>query len=323
MKTGIKQVYKVVRIDGEELKSVWAGNPTGGIVISADGVVYKEGEITYAPKGQQGLSTFDTLLEAIAFASTQAMKYSRVVHEATPLGKRGEKVGSAYSWGNTAATYPAILLGKEVWKEEEKKPEPKFKIGDRVYFDGIEEVLTIKSFDWLGDHYAYRFNENCNFNSEWLLSPAPKPEPKFKVGDKVRIKDDWVGRKNRFGGTHETWNGKVSKIGIDCNGTFYVELTGYRWVMNEEEAIELVPVEEWVDVTKECTYSNSSGYVCVRHGSYERILLGSKGMTLWCVLGGNAPSAKNGSGQFDNYKVEVGTTEHFCGKFKILKKQIK
>uniref|UniRef100_A0A6H1ZRQ9 Uncharacterized protein n=1 Tax=viral metagenome TaxID=1070528 RepID=A0A6H1ZRQ9_9ZZZZ len=320
MKTGIKQVYKVVRIDGEELKSVWAGNPTGGIVISADGVVYKEGEITYAPKGQQGLSTFDTLLEAIAFASTQAMKYSRVVHEATPLGKRGEKVGSAYSWGNTAATYPAILLGKEVWKEEEKKPEPKFKIGDRVYFDGIEEVLTIKSFDWLGDHYAYRFNENCNFNSEWLLSPAPKPEPKFKVGDKVRIKDDWVGRKNRFGGTHETWNGKVSKIGIDCNGTFYVELTGYRWVMNEEEAIELVPVEEWVDVTKECTikpYYGTSGMIVQITHNGKPIWLGANGID-------NVHPQDHRKG-LRGYKLELSgaTTGDGCQYFKILQKQIK
>jgi len=124
----------------------------------------------------------------------------------------------------------------------------------------------------------------------------PRPEPKFKVGDRVKIKDNWVGKSNKFGGTHMAWSGVVR-----CVDEGYVGLKGYRYIKNEVEAIEPAPIEEWVDVTGECTAEIYEGHVLIRHNSTIRIILGQKGLAKSIVIGGryeNYPTGKD-------YKVEV------------------
>ena len=151
METQVKSVYKVVRVDNGVLKSVYAGHYTGiHFVEDLQGVTYKEGQITYAPQGQKGLAVWDTLEQAILFSESNSTQGKQAVYEATGLGNRD--IGLQADEG--ASTYPAILLGKEVWREEPKpepRPEPKFKVGDRV--KGISsyavgQLFTITRVQW-------------------------------------------------------------------------------------------------------------------------------------------------------------------------------
>lgn len=116
----VPKVYKVMRIDPEDgkLKSVYAGNPKH-CLIQYPTVIYKEGEIAYAPRGQLGLSAFGTYEGAKYFCKTNKVEDVMVIHEAVPLGKRG---GGLWDCDDSDCTYPALLIGKEVWRSEPEKP---------------------------------------------------------------------------------------------------------------------------------------------------------------------------------------------------------
>ncbi len=121
---GMNKVYKVLRVEGEELKSVYAGFYTGTIFMeNLEGVTYKEGTISYAPKSQGLLTAFGVLEEAIDFAkrNTPETAERMVIHEAVPLGGNGGALyGSGCPW-SSSCSYPAILLGEEVWKGKPKE----------------------------------------------------------------------------------------------------------------------------------------------------------------------------------------------------------
>lgn len=146
------------------------------------------------------------------------------------------------------------------------------------------------------------------------------PEPKFKVEDRVRVLGGSEGVKKEFTIELMHWgDGELPFKGHNhwhygWKASGYYHPDGY---FEDEKNLELVPKEEWVDVTKECTLtmSGNEGRISVRHGGIERLLLGSKGAKLWCCQGGYLRD--------DNYKVELGNGSYSCGSFKVLKKVIK
>lgn len=178
-------VYKaLVRTKDGRLVSIWSDR-----ILD-----YNEGQITYAPKGSMGIFIRPTLEGAKYSGKTNSRRRckelggTRVVHEATPLGNLCSKAGSSIFLADDR--YPAILLGKEVWRDKPIRPEPKFKVGDKVVgtcSSSTGEVFTIES-----------------------------------------IKGD------------EAWFTKGTWLGI--------------------KQIKLASKEEWVDVTKECDLKLSTPY---------------------------------------------------------------
>lgn len=110
---------------------------------------------------------------------------------------------------------------------------------------------------------------------------------------------------------HECWT--IGKKNDRELGEYYPAILLGKEVWNEKPA---EPVEEWRDVSDECTFQRrSNGYVSVYHGGTERILLGDKGMHLWAVQGGAVGS--------QDYKVESVARDNAgypCGGFKLFKK---
>jgi hypothetical protein len=130
---------------------------------SRDGSLdYKVGQITYAPEGSMGVFVKETL----DFAQTcgiancgyaHAAKGIVVIHKSVALGTRLPY--SRQIFGDEPR-YPAILLQEEVWREKLTRPEPKFKLTDRLDKDG--EPVTITKIIWAQDdkfstheHYHY------------------------------------------------------------------------------------------------------------------------------------------------------------------------
>ena len=128
-----EKVYKVLRKEQGELKSVYAGKATG--FPQYKGVTYKEGEIARAPQGQQGLACYTDLRDAKNFLGVENARYALdlVIHEATSLGTKRGRI-ALDSFRKSSCTYPALLLGKQVYPEI--LVVPKFKIGDRVKSTG-------------------------------------------------------------------------------------------------------------------------------------------------------------------------------------------
>ena len=170
----IPKVYKALALEDGVLKSIIAGREGFGASLE-----YQEGEVTYAPEGSMGIFADAVLKEAIR--NGQGNYFGQpgilVVHEAVPLGTRmwGEETFMEYP------RYPAILLGKEVWRE---RPKPKFKVGDKVrgvlsYAVGC--LFTITRVFWSSDEgYAGepRYLYTCAgiSYSEYMLELAPKEE---------------------------------------------------------------------------------------------------------------------------------------------------
>lgn len=250
METGYKPL---VETPDRGLISLWAGGGAAGTVLE-----YKEGEITYTPKGSAGIWVSKTLEQAKDSGFGNKNKVGvLIVYEVTPLGERmGE--GEGFSTPSSFARdirYPAILLGKEVWREEEPRPEPKFKVGDRV-----------------------------------VLKDA---------------KGEYCGVQIGMVGVVVTPSISSTVIRMPVHNHYYVQ----------EKYLELAPVEEWVDVTGECTLRMScmEGRVSVCHNGAERLLLGSKGAYLWRCQNGRHPE--------DNYKVELTDGNYSCGTFTVFKKK--
>lgn len=117
----IPKVYKaLVEKEGGELVSIWAGTHIGGELS------YQEGQVTYAPEDSIGIFVEETLEESIyngkdnSTLKRKEYNGTLVVHEAIPLGQMFPK-GHSLNFEDYIR-YPAILLGKEVWRQEPEKP---------------------------------------------------------------------------------------------------------------------------------------------------------------------------------------------------------
>ena len=111
----METVYKALMEENGELRSTIAGRGLG-VAQDKPKLTYKEGEITYAPEGTKGIYVWESLGEARKHVRYYCEERGRV-HEATPLGKKG------HDPIRDSTTYPAILLGKEVWLELAPKEE--------------------------------------------------------------------------------------------------------------------------------------------------------------------------------------------------------
>ncbi len=187
---------------------------------------------------------------------------------------------------------------------------PPFKPGDKVTrnFYGDSDVFTVKSID--GDKVWF-------VKGTWLSSEklriALRPAPKFKTGDEVAR--SWY--TDTYTIVRVIWGADEEKFTTHSHYHYYVR--GHISPA-DETSLRLV-VEEWVDVTKECTAEVQAGSrgadILVRHGEHVRVILGSKGATRSAVLDGGC-----GTGDSKKYRVEF-TNENWgwagVGMFKVFK----
>ena len=121
----IPKVHKMLaRYPDGRLVSLWV-EESNRLVQQRNGgeLTYEEGKITYALKGSQGIYTIGTLAEGKGQIPNGEGKKKQgatlVIHEAIPLGDEMPSNLLAYQ---DAGRYPAILLGKEVWREPAPEP---------------------------------------------------------------------------------------------------------------------------------------------------------------------------------------------------------
>ena len=158
----IPKVYKVVRVDNGELKSVYAGNCTTNILRdfrgNTQGVIYKEGQISYAPRGQKGLFVFMSLKEAKAFAIESREMGILEIYEAIPLGEEQIRAGF-----DTSALYPALILDKKVWSEDEPLD----------VFEEWEDVTRDCDLYWQTDIAGWYYVDALH-GGDWVVSISVK-----------------------------------------------------------------------------------------------------------------------------------------------------
>lgn len=180
--TEIPTLYKVLVVnkDGELVSSI-AGRGLGCTwrAQHETPVVYKEGEISYAPAPGKNLFAFKAL-DGFADSASSHINGNPTafnkgvewrIHEATPLGTPTQRDGHT--------TYPALLLGKEVRRSEPVRPEPKFKVGDCVTSNiagNIAGSYIVGEVVWgqeLGAthkhwHYRDKARRHSFYDEEWL-----------------------------------------------------------------------------------------------------------------------------------------------------------
>ena len=189
----MNKVYKpLVRTEDGRLVSIFARRrPT----LDYPELEYKEGTITYAPEGTRGIWTSPDLERGKKQKENATDKLSEggtfVVHEATPLGN---PITTPTEVGAPSTRYPAILLGKEVWREEPSRPKAKFRVGDKVIVVESPEVtcaaprgttVTIAQEVYFNPHtkqWVYLANGGLRYEENWL-EPAPKEEWKDVTGE--------------------------------------------------------------------------------------------------------------------------------------------
>lgn len=100
--------------------------------------------------------------------------------------------------------FDAIKENGYKWNPEtktlEKVIQPKFKVGDRIKNKNVNLYHTVKEI--LGGSYIVDNNSVLDMNMEHLYELAPDIKPKFKVGDRIRKKGDYI-------------SGAVTEIDID------------------------------------------------------------------------------------------------------------
>lgn len=119
---GIGTLYKplVWRSEGGQLESLTTIGKT---------LYYTEGRITYAPEGSMGIFVSSSLAIAKGMGLGnrgyklskvgEGIKDALVVYEVIPLGNRFPYTDVSFGGSDR---YPAILLGKEVWRDEPVPP---------------------------------------------------------------------------------------------------------------------------------------------------------------------------------------------------------
>jgi len=189
----MNKVYKpLVRTEDGRLVSIFARRrPT----LDYPELEYKEGTITYAPEGTRGIWTSPDLERGKKQKENATDKLSEggtfVVHEATPLGN---PITTPTEVGAPSTRYPALLLGKEVWREEAPRPELKFKVGDKVIVVESPEMtcaaprgatVTIAQGQYFNPHtkqWVYLADGGLRYEENWL-ELAPKEEWKDVTGE--------------------------------------------------------------------------------------------------------------------------------------------
>ncbi len=197
----METVYKAVaNFPGGRLESILAGGGSEE-VRTLPMLVYKEGEITYAPEGSNGVYVSETEEKArdVGMWNKTRIKgiYGAVVtvHEAIPLGNRKSLEDAVAVRGLSAFAeiprYPAILLGKEVWRETPKEqpgPVPKFKVGDSVtvpisttgipdgYTDEVSFVTWGEGLAPSHKHWHYNIGTWLADEDELVLAPMKEWE---------------------------------------------------------------------------------------------------------------------------------------------------
>lgn len=98
-------------------------------------------------------------------------------------------------------SYKTVLTAipcKYLIKVNAETKEPKFKVGDKVRKKKWDKDTTISYVEWHGtwQTYVYRFAEqeygfNCHKEEDITLVSRRAKEPKFKIGDCVKISFEW------------------------------------------------------------------------------------------------------------------------------------
>ena len=119
METNETMYKPLVKTPDGKLVSTWAGRSLG---VTLE---YKEGGITYTPKGGAGIWVCESQEEAQSQGSmNKRAKGVLVVHEVTVLGDKCGNIldrdGGISSFSDSLR-YPAIILGKEVWCEKSEE----------------------------------------------------------------------------------------------------------------------------------------------------------------------------------------------------------
>lgn len=144
----VKKVYKAVRDIEGRLESLVVGSKHFGKSYRDEiTLTYKEGEITYAPENSAGIWTHSNLRVAVTdIYNWNLREEGACVYEAIPLGK----ALPAGTNDGCVARYPAILLGKCVWRSEPEKPEEEWeditrecKMSPYLYSIGGEALVNI------------------------------------------------------------------------------------------------------------------------------------------------------------------------------------
>lgn len=186
----VKKVYKALQETPEgKLISLMAQSDLCRYPLD-----YREGGITYAPEGSMGIFTDDTRGKARHTGRANKGRCTEnggilVIYEAIPLGEMMNKaIDLTFA---SRDRYPAILLGKEVWREKPRElalPEPKFKVGDRVIVKrtgggcsshDLESIFTISGVVWEEGwypHYHYYEGNETPADEDTLELALPEPE---------------------------------------------------------------------------------------------------------------------------------------------------
>jgi hypothetical protein len=263
-------VYKALiqKPNGQLVSFLAGGGYYSGTIANCPEITYRMNQIISAPGSSKGIFVKLSLAEAIGFTETDREKITAiggsvaVVYKAIAHGDR--ILDGGYEIGDEQPRFRSIKLVEEVWREETVRPEPKFKVGDRV-------LVARYSID-IG-----------------LIG----------VVEKVK----WAG------GAHEH---------------YHYTIEGAKYGVKDESWLEPAPKEpEWKDVTGECTLKLTKmldrigNYIVeVHHGAYARIILG-KQATKWVILEGTAPRIDE---QDKSYKVEFSDSASDYFGFKILKR---
>jgi len=117
----VTKLYKALRVkpDGT-LASLLIGHTTSVQFASFKELTYKEGEITYAPKGSRGVYCDNTLGGAEQRArieSNHGRRFEAVVHDVTVLGTESSRT-------TDTTCCPAVLVGRKVYGIAYRPPEP-------------------------------------------------------------------------------------------------------------------------------------------------------------------------------------------------------
>ncbi len=192
------KVYKALKVEGGILKSVLAGNPLSTSSIGDYiGVIYKEGEISYAPIGQKGLAVFGSLEEAKYWLGINLKSGDTgVIYEATGLGNEGaalllgRKVYSTRPLELTALEKAQAIFGGEIVTVTETSLKfERTKRQYRLYRKNPGEVGSIWHL-YEGTRGRVAMYHSLHYMKMFVTNDAyvePRPKPKFKVGDRVKV----------------------------------------------------------------------------------------------------------------------------------------
>ncbi len=237
---------------------------------------------------------------------------------------------------------PIELAKAIILKEKENscpgKPEPEFKVGDTVKIvqDWVNRVPSGRTGQigklievGLGGTYPYRVQlkdgdpivHKIELVKAIILKEKETnsvPQPKFKVGDRVRVVQFWEdGRKASCDGLEGGYIGKVPDDGV-YNGENRITLDdrdGGVYTAYKIELVKAKPKEEWKDITKECNYILDSDV----EGRYWIGII-YKGSRIGSALGCRLKDKDERIISVDlPYKVEIDESKNY-NHFKILKR---